>query len=141
MELLIDGLENLQVSVDQMIEYAGDCKKWLFTGEIGAGKTTFIQAVCHTLGVEEKVTSPTFSLINEYVYTNNKGESGLIHHIDLYRLKSLEEAIDIGIEDYLYDENYCFIEWPQLIQAIWPEPVIEINLEIIENSVRKIIFL
>ncbi len=141
MEIVIDHIENLQDVANQLINYAGDRKKWMFTGEIGAGKTTFIQSVCTALGVEDKVTSPTFSLINEYIYNNNKGETEKIHHIDLYRLKSLDEAIDIGIEDYLYDKGYCFIEWPQLIAPIFPEKVIEIKFEIIENSKRKIIFL
>ena len=141
MDLEIDGVGNLQIAANQLIEFAAARKKWTFTGEIGAGKTTFIQAICRTLGVREKVTSPTFSLINEYNYTNDKGETGLIYHIDLYRLKTLDEAIDIGIEDYLDDDNYCFIEWPQLVDPILPENRVEINLEIIENSKRKIIFL
>jgi tRNA threonylcarbamoyladenosine biosynthesis protein TsaE len=141
MDLVINGVENLQIAVDQLIKYAEARKKWTFTGEIGAGKTTFIQSICRSLGVKEKVTSPTFSLINEYTYTDNDGKIRLIYHIDLYRLNSLEEAIDIGIEDYLDDDNYCFIEWPQLLQPVLPENLVEINLEIIENSKRKIIFL
>ena len=141
MEIVIDGLDDLARVADQLINYAENRKKWLFTGEIGAGKTTFIQRICQALGVKDKITSPTFSLINEYVFTPEEGTSGLIHHIDLYRLKSLDEAIDIGIEDYLYDDNYCFIEWPQVIEPLWPEQVVEINLEIIDNSKRKIIFL
>ncbi len=140
MEIVIDGTGNLKKAVTQLIKYAGDCKKWTFIGEIGAGKTTFIQSICKELGVKEKVTSPTFSLINEYTYEKN-GVTGLIYHIDLYRLNDLDEAINIGIEDYLYDENYCFIEWPQLISPILPEKVVEINLQIIENSKRKMIFL
>jgi len=140
MEIVIDGTENLKEAVAQLIKYAGDCKKWIFIGEIGAGKTTFVQSICKELGVKDKVTSPTFSLINEYTYNEN-GKPGLIYHIDLYRLKDLDEAINIGIEDYLYDENYCFIEWPQLIAPILPDKVVEINLEIIEDSKRKMIFL
>lgn len=141
MEVVIDGVHDLQKAAHQLIEYAGDCRKWIFIGEIGAGKTTFIQTVCQILGVEDKVTSPTFSLINEYQLTTSDGDRNFVHHIDLYRLKSIDEAIDIGIEDYLYGENYCFIEWPQLIRPILPERVVEINLEIIDNSKRKILFL
>ncbi len=137
MDLIINGLEDLEAAAEKLIAFAGDRKKWLFIGEIGAGKTTFIQTICRKMGVTEKVTSPTFSLINEYSISDNN----TLYHIDLYRLKSLNEAIDIGIEDYLYDENFCFIEWPQLIRPILPEKAVEIKLEIIENSKRKSIFL
>lgn len=140
MEIILDHIEALPAAADKLIEYAGSCKKWTFTGEIGAGKTTFIQSICKKIGVENSITSPTFSLVNEYFYDKN-GTSGKIYHIDLYRLNHLEEAIDIGMEDFLYDENYTFIEWPQLIQPILPEKVIEINLEILDNSKRKLIFL
>lgn len=141
MELIIDKLEDLPIVAEQLIQFAGDRKKWIFKGEIGAGKTTLIQSICRALGVSENVTSPTFSLINEYNYKNEKGLTGWVYHIDLYRLKCREEAIDIGIDDYLYDDKYCFIEWPQIIQSILPDKLVEINLEIIEDSKRKIIFL
>lgn len=141
MEIVLDSIESLESAATKLIDYADGCKKWLFKGEIGAGKTTFIQEICKYLGVKDKVTSPTFSLINEYKFLNKNGTSGLIYHIDLYRLDNLDEAINIGIEDYLYDDHYCFIEWPQLINPILPEKVVEINLEIIEDSKRKMIFL
>lgn len=141
MEIIVDGIEDLGKTAETLVHYAGTRKKWLFKGEIGAGKTTFIQSICTLLGVQGKTNSPTFSLINEYAYLSSEGVDKWIHHIDLYRLNSLEEAIDIGIEDYLYDENYCFIEWPQLIAPILPPEVVQINLEIIEDSKRKILFL
>ncbi len=141
MELVIESIDQLPETARLLLDHAADRKKWLFTGEIGAGKTTLIQSICDILGVKDKVTSPTFSLINEYSITNKQGQSSQLSHIDLYRLNKLEEAVDIGIEDYLYDENYCFIEWPDLIRPILPDNVVEIKLEIIENSKRKIIFL
>ena len=142
MEIIVNQLEDLDKVVPKILEQANSRKKWLFSGEIGAGKTTLIKAICRYFAVNEKVTSPTFSLINEYLGKDpNKHESLLLYHMDLYRLEDVEQAIDIGIEDYLYGEHYCFIEWPALIEAILPPDTFEINIEILENSSRKIIFL
>ena len=142
MEVFVEKVEDLKPLVGQLLKFAGSRKKWLFTGEIGAGKTTLIQAICRYFKVNEKVTSPTFSLINEYSGVQPENDASiLLYHMDLYRLEQLQEAIDIGIEDYLYDEHYCFIEWPALIQPILPDEVLKINIEILENSSRKIIFL
>jgi|AntRauTorckE5430_2_1112549.scaffolds.fasta_scaffold02901_5 tRNA threonylcarbamoyladenosine biosynthesis protein TsaE len=110
---------------------------WTFTGEIGAGKTTLIKAICRLLGTEEKVSSPTFSLVNEY-----KDREGLtFYHMDLYRLHDTEEAVDIGIEEYLDSGQRCLIEWPGLIEHLLPENTFRIKLEIGSDSSRKIIFL
>lgn len=126
----------------QLLQTAGTRRKWLFKGDLGTGKTTLIQALCRQLGVEQPVTSPTFALVNEYTYRDaESGADMLIHHLDLYRLKNLEEAIDIGIEDYLYDPYYCFVEWPELIESILPPDTFEISLSIIEHSCRKILYL
>lgn len=89
----------------------------LFYGNMGTGKTTLIKALCHQLGVLGNTNSPTFSIVNEY-QTNN---SGLIYHFDMYRLKNQQEAIDFGFDDYLYSENWCFIEWPEKIPNLLPE--------------------
>jgi len=110
---------------------------WTFTGEIGAGKTTLIKAICRTLGPEANVSSPTFSLVNEY--EDRKGET--FYHIDLYRLRDTEEALDIGIEEYLYSGRRCLIEWPGLIEHLLPEDTFRIKLEIGADFNRKIIFL
>lgn len=141
MEIILDGIEDLPKAAQQLIDFAGGRKKWTFKGEIGAGKTTFIQTLCKKLGVEDKVTSPTFSLVNEYIYLDAEKRQKQVHHIDLYRLNSLDEAINIGIEDYLFDDSYCFLEWPQIIEPLLPENAVEINIEIIDNSTRKMIFL
>lgn len=110
---------------------------WAFSGEIGAGKTTLIKAICHLLGAEATVSSPTFSLVNEY--EDRKGEP--FFHMDLYRLKNIGEALDIGIEEYLYSGQRCLIEWPGLIEDLLPEDTFRIKLEIQSDISRKIIFL
>lgn len=140
MENIIRDLEELESLVQQLINFAGERRKFLFFGEIGAGKTTFIQMICRHLGVQDKVTSPTFSLVNEYPYSKN-GREEYVHHLDLYRLKNTEEAIDIGIEEYLDDPWFCLIEWPEIIEPLWPVDPVKIKIEILEDSSRKILFL
>ena len=141
MELTIQSIEELDQVAQQLLQFAGDRKKMIFSAEIGAGKTTLIQAICRQLGAREKVTSPSFSLVNEYSFLNKDKEESLIYHIDLYRLNTLQEALDIGIEDFLYDDSYTFVEWPELVDSILPEKVIRIKIEILDNSSRKILFL
>ncbi len=142
MEIIVHSIDDLDKVVTELIKYAGDCKTLLFYGEIGAGKTTFIQRFCKHFEVAEKVTSPTFSLINEYTFKSKTDQSEqLIYHLDLYRLKNINEAIDIGIEDYLYDKYYCLIEWPEIIEPLFPEHVVKIKIQLLDNSSRKIIFL
>jgi len=136
MEIIVKNLAELPNAAQKISKYAGDRKIWLFSGEIGAGKTTLIQRICQFYGITEKVTSPTYSLINQY-----KLEQGILYHLDLYRLNSLDEAIDIGIEDLLYGDSRCLIEWPDLITPLLPEEVLKIKLEIVEDSKRKIILL
>ena len=142
LELALSSLAELPQAAKQLLEYLNGRKKMFFYGEIGAGKTTFIQAFCAHLGVKEEVVSPTYSLVNQYVYQDqNTQEEAIIHHLDLYRLQSLEEAIDIGIEEYLYDNNYCLIEWPELIETLAPIDTVKIYLELLDNSIRKALFL
>ncbi len=106
-------------------------KVWLFVGELGAGKTTFIKELCQYLGVTDEVSSPTFSIINEYLATNLS-----IFHFDFYRINKIEEAIDIGTVDYLHSGNYCFIEWPQLVESILPNELLLVNIESTEGENR-----
>lgn len=142
MELIIQSLEDIPAAVEQLMSYAGTRKIFLFEGEIGAGKTTFIQYFCKYFDVKDYVTSPTYSIINEYHYQDPVNQARKkIYHMDLYRLKNLQEAIEIGIEDYLFDENYCLIEWPELINDLLPSDTVKIKIEIIEDSNRKILFL
>lgn len=141
MELVINEERELDQAVAELLSFAGDRKVMLFSGEIGAGKTTFIQAICRHFGVQEQVTSPTFALINEYPYVDSKGQEAFIYHMDLYRLKHIDEALNIGLEDYLYTGDYCFIEWPAIIEDILPDEVVRINITIEANSSRKLVFL
>lgn len=105
-----------------------------FYGKMGAGKTTFIQSVCKILGTNDNVTSPTFALINEY----KTEQMNSIFHFDFYRIKDIEEAFDLGYEDYLYSGNYCLIEWPEMIEPILPENIVKVKIEVSENGVRNI---
>ena len=142
MEIIVKSPEELTQLAQSLLEYAGDRKKFFLYGEIGAGKTTFTKAFCALLGVEDNVTSPTFSLINEYEYSSSKtGDKEIVFHLDLYRLEHLQEAVDIGIEDILYDNHLCLVEWPELIETLAPQDVVKINIEILDNSSRKVIFL
>jgi tRNA threonylcarbamoyladenosine biosynthesis protein TsaE len=134
------SVSELPKAVEWLLAQAQGRKKIMLYGEMGDGKTTFTKALCTYLGVENTTSSPTFSLVNEYTYLDN-GVKKLIRHIDLYRLKTLDEALDIGIEDYLYDDNYCLIEWPQLIENIFPDNVLKIQIKKKRNSTRKIVIL
>jgi tRNA threonylcarbamoyladenosine biosynthesis protein TsaE len=110
-------------------------RKFLLVAEMGSGKTTFVAAFCKQLGVKEDISSPTFSLVNEYAY-----EGGLVRHIDLYRLKKVEEALDFGIEDFFYDDDYLFIEWPEIVANILPEGFVLIRIIVKEDNARTFTF-
>jgi tRNA threonylcarbamoyladenosine biosynthesis protein TsaE len=105
-----------------------------FYGEMGAGKTTFIKALCEEMQVMDYVTSPTFSLINEYKTENDR----TIFHFDFYRINNLSEAYDFGYEDYFYSGDYCFIEWPELVEPLLPSIAIKVTIKEIENGKRII---
>lgn len=120
-----------------ILSFAGETKTFVFLGNLGAGKTTLVQHLCQTLNVEDPVNSPTFSIINNY-QGNKEGEPVSIHHLDLYRLESFEEVLDIGIEELLESDDYVFIEWPELIEQILPEPLCVIKIQHLENNHRLI---
>ena len=142
MELIVKKITELNKIIPVLFEAAKGRKKWCFYGEVGAGKTTLIKAIGAQLGIQEEVTSPTYSLINEYEYVDTSSkQTNYLYHMDLYRLKTFEEALDIGIEDHLESEDYCFIEWPELIEGILPEDPIKISIEIVKDSERKIVLL
>jgi tRNA threonylcarbamoyladenosine biosynthesis protein TsaE len=127
-------------SIDQLEEVAQQIldqnpnKVILFNGEMGVGKTTLIKQLCKTLGVEEATSSPTFSLVNEYQTTKNK----IVYHFDFYRLNQESEALDMGIEDYLYSGNWCFIEWSEKIENLIPEQHSIITIELITDGNRSL---
>ncbi|MEO7801053.1 MAG: tRNA (adenosine(37)-N6)-threonylcarbamoyltransferase complex ATPase subunit type 1 TsaE [Ginsengibacter sp.] len=103
-------------------------------GDMGAGKTTFVHAVCRLLGVKENMSSPTFPIINEYQTSNGKQ----IHHVDVYRLNSITEAIEAGVEESIYTSNLCFIEWPQIIEPLLPDEILELSLKKLDDTTRQI---
>ncbi len=118
--------------VAQKILDANPQKVILFNGEMGAGKTTLIKKLCTTLGVQDATSSPTFSLVNEYQTINNQ----LVYHFDVYRLRSQSEALDMGIDEYLYSGNWCFIEWAKKIPDLLPENYSVITISVLEDGKR-----
>ncbi|MBR1835042.1 MAG: tRNA (adenosine(37)-N6)-threonylcarbamoyltransferase complex ATPase subunit type 1 TsaE [Bacteroidales bacterium] len=134
MKRVFDNLEQLpQVASDLLEEYPEE-RFFAFFGKMGVGKTTLIKELCTHLGVEETVCSPTFAIINEY--TTGEGEP--VYHFDFYRLKSAEEAFDIGYEEYFYSGAYCFTEWTEKIETLLPEHYVRVEIEE-ENGVRTLI--
>ncbi|MCZ2100910.1 MAG: tRNA (adenosine(37)-N6)-threonylcarbamoyltransferase complex ATPase subunit type 1 TsaE [Chitinophagales bacterium] len=130
----IQGIEDIPICAANMLKQCQDSRIFIFEGNLGAGKTTLIQELCRQLGYTGDVTSPTFSLINTYW-----GSDADVYHMDLYRLKSVEEAQDIGIEEFLASGQYCFIEWPDMIVNLIDEPYYHIQISIEENQARKIV--
>jgi tRNA threonylcarbamoyladenosine biosynthesis protein TsaE len=129
-------LDEIGQAVRQLIDFAGEVKIWLFIGDMGAGKTTLIKAICRKLGAEGDFSSPTYSLANEYPLTESTGR---IYHLDLYRLRSVQEAMDIGIEEYLFAGDYCLVEWPQLIMPLLKEgECMTVNITSLSEIEREI---
>lgn len=132
----ITSLENIEQAAREFAQHMGDETVYAFYGEMGAGKTTFINALCKALGVEDDTTnSPSFSIINEY---RSDTTAELIYHFDLYRLESLEEAFDIGVEDYFDSGALCFLEWPERIDDILPGDTVKVNITVNDDDTRTI---
>ena len=129
MEIKIKDLGNIQEAARLFIEQIGEHKVFAFYGKMGAGKTTFIKAICEELGVNDVITSPTFAIINEY-RTSPKGRlvETTIYHFDFYRIKKLEEVYDMGYEDYFYGNGLCFIEWPEMMEELLPEGATKVQI-------------
>lgn len=140
-EIIVKDISEIPAAAQKILSIAADQKVFTLTGDLGAGKTTLTQAICKQLGVRENVTSPTFSLVNEYTYLDDQQKEQVFRHLDLYRLKTIDEALDIGIEDYLYVNDYCFIEWPAIVEPLLPETCVRINISIHRDSSRKILIL
>ena len=128
-EIILNQLSQLSQIATQLLKLAGEKKVFLFEAPMGAGKTTIIKALCKELGVTEPITSPTFSIVNEYI-----GEGGPIYHFDFYRLKDEQEAYDLGYEEYFYSGNYCFVEWPQKIDSLLPKDAFLIQIELSDQT-------
>ena len=131
----ISSLEKISEAACEFIRQMGDDTVFAFYGKMGAGKTTFIKALCKELGVNDEVNSPTFAIINEY---RSETTSELIYHFDFYRIKKLEEVYDLGYEDYFYSGALCFIEWPELIEELLPTDAKKVSIDEITDGARII---
>lgn len=123
-----------QVATEFMATY-NEPAVFCFYGSMGAGKTTFIQALCHQLHVVDVVNSPSFSIVNEY--DTDKGNK--VYHFDFYRLKEEDEAFDLGYEDYFYSDNYCFVEWPEKIASLLPAKRYDVNISVLDDNSSRVI--
>ena len=141
MEINIQNLEHIREAARTFIENIGDHTVFAFYGKMGAGKTTFIKAICEELGVEDVITSPTFAIVNEYTpHSPLLTPHSPIYHFDFYRIKKLEEVYDMGFEDYFYSGSLCLIEWPELIEEVLPEDAVKVSIQEKEDGSRAILF-
>jgi tRNA threonylcarbamoyladenosine biosynthesis protein TsaE len=136
MNIVIKDKKHIPSAVGRLLQMAGDKRIFAFYGAMGAGKTTIIKAICQKLGAVDVVTSPTFTLVNEY--RTSKGEA--LFHIDFYRINRKEEVFDFGIGEYLTGESYCFMEWPELVEEILPEETLKLRLTVLDDQSRVIDF-
>ena len=135
MEIKINSLDNIHEAAKQFIAAMEDNTVFAFYGKMGAGKTTFIKAICEELGVTDVINSPTFAIVNEY-RSDETGE--LIYHFDFYRIKKLDEVYDMGYEDYFYSGALCLIEWPELVEEVLPGDAVKVTIEEVEDGTRSV---
>ena len=136
MEITINGLDTIRSAARQFIENIGSSRVFAFYGKMGAGKTTFVKALCEELGCDDVITSPTFAIVNEYT----DGEQQPLYHFDFYRIKKLEEVYDMGYEEYFYSGALCLIEWPELIEVVLPDDTVRVTIEEQADGSRLLTF-
>ncbi len=127
------NISEIHRAVESIKPYLDEYKVVLFNGPMGAGKTTLISALCRSLGSTDDLSSPTFSIVNEY-----ESKAGTIYHFDFYRIESIEEAFDFGVEEYLYSDKLCFLEWSEKIEELLPNKYLIVNIEVISESERAL---
>ena len=137
MKLTIRSLDTIRETAREFVANMGQASVFAFYGKMGAGKTTFVKAICEELGVEDVITSPTFAIVNEYQSTKTGGP---IYHFDFYRIKKLDEVYDLGYEDYFYSGAPCFLEWPELIEEILPNDAVKVTITEQEDGTRIVEF-
>ena len=135
MNIKIESLEQIPAAARRFINAMNNRSVFAFYGKMGAGKTTFIKAVCKELGVTDVINSPTFAIVNEY---RSDTDGKLIYHFDFYRIKKIGEVYDMGYEDYVYSGALCFIEWPQLIEELLPADAVKVTIDELEDGTRQI---
>ena len=133
MEIKISTLEEISKAARLFVEQMKEKRIFAFKGNMGAGKTTLIKAICKELGVTETITSPTFAIVNEY---RVERDNSPVYHFDFYRIKQLGEVYDMGYEDYFYSGSLCFIEWPELIEELLPADAVEVHIQVNEDGSR-----
>ena len=131
MEIAVKDLSDLPQVASELLEFASKVRIFIFEGEMGAGKTTFIKSFCKTLGVEDVVSSPTYSIVNEY-----ESQNGPVFHFDFYRIKDIQEAYDLGYEEYFYGGGICLIEWPERVAELLPDHFVKVEIFVSEGNER-----
>ena len=135
MKILIKDKRHLSSGAKKLLKHYGENKIFAFYGSMGAGKTTIIKAICEALGAVDIISSPTFTLINEY--KTSRGET--LYHIDFYRIKKQEEVFDCGVEEYLSGDSYCFMEWPELVEEILPPGTVRVRITVDDDEQRTLL--
>lgn len=134
MNIKIESLDKIDEAALEFIRAMGDNTVFAFHGDMGAGKTTFIKAICENLGVSDTINSPTFAIVNEY--RSDSGE--LIYHFDFYRINKIEEVFDFGYEDYFYSGSLCFIEWPEKVDTLLPKDTVNVYVKVQQDGSREV---
>jgi len=134
LEIYCQTINDLPKVAKRILSYGKGFKVWVLKGELGAGKTTFIQEIAKQMGIKEHISSPSYALINEYFSHATQN----IYHFDLFRINSISEVLDIGIDEYLDSGSYCFIEWPEIAESLLPSRYLEIHIQNPENELRII---
>ncbi|MBO5579429.1 MAG: tRNA (adenosine(37)-N6)-threonylcarbamoyltransferase complex ATPase subunit type 1 TsaE [Prevotella sp.] len=141
MEIRISSLDTIHDAAREFIQHIGEARVFAFYGKMGAGKTTFVKAICEELGSKDVITSPTFAIVNEYTASSvDDKQQAPIYHFDFYRIKKLEEVYDMGYEEYFYSGALCLIEWPELIEDILPDDAVKVTIEVLTDGSRVVTY-